>query len=76
MDSEFLVLRADTGAVVTLNGTGAFLWEATSARRTVAALADALCQRFGIDEERSMADASAFVQAMLGRGLLIPTEAG
>ncbi len=76
VDGEFLVLRADTGAVVTLNATGAFLWEATGDRTTVAALADALRKRFGIDEARSMADGTAFAQAMLDRGLLLPTEAG
>ena len=74
VDGEFLVLRADTGAVVTLNTTSAFLWEATGERTTVPELADALRQRFAIDEARSMADGAAFVMAMLDRGMLILTE--
>ena len=76
VDGEYLVLRADTGAVVTLNATGAVLWEATGDATTVAQLADALRQRFGIDEARSISDGTAFVQAMLDRGLLIPSEQG
>ncbi len=76
VDGEFLVLRADTGAVVTLNTTGAFLWEATGTATTVAELARALRHRFGIDEARSTADGLAFVGAMLRRGMLVRAAVG
>src|SRR6476659_4127069 len=52
-----LVLDAEHGTYVRLNGTGAFLWEALAEPVEEAALVRALSERHGIDETRARARA-------------------
>ena len=55
----------DLNGLITLNATGAFVWELLAQERTVDELADAVAERFEVDS----ADACADVQAFLGRDL-------
>jgi hypothetical protein len=66
-----LVLDAEHGTYVRLNGTGAFLWEALAEPVEEAALARALADRHGIDEARAGADVGAFVARLRERGLVV-----
>lgn len=56
--------------MITLNGTGAFLWERLQAGATEADLVKALLDAYNVDEERATRSVQAFVENLRKNGFL------
>lgn len=67
---ETVVLDLDGDTFLRLNTAGAALWKALDEPRSIESLAAALEAEFGVDPPVALADTSAFVEDMRGRGLL------
>lgn len=59
------------GGMVTLNATGAFLWETLETEQTAESLAKALTDRYDVSEEKARLDVDAFVAALLPAGAIL-----
>jgi hypothetical protein len=70
LPEEAVLLDIEGETAVRLNATGNWLWGRLDCPASVADLATALADHFGIDGERAEADVSAFAGELLGRGLL------
>lgn len=57
--------------MVTLNATGAFIWELLETEQTEASLAEALVARYEVDEATALADVQAFVKKLKPIGAII-----
>lgn len=68
---DLVVLDPATNRYVRLNATAAVLWEALSEPTSVAGLAQIAADRFGVAEERALADATAFVRDLAARDLVV-----
>jgi Coenzyme PQQ synthesis protein D (PqqD) len=67
---ETVVLDADAGVALKLNGTGAWIWGQLEEPQPVGALARGLAARFEIDERCALDDVLAFAREMTRRRLL------
>ncbi len=54
----------DLNGMITLNETGAFLWEKLSVDKTREELADEILKEYDIDRETVLADIDAFVEKL------------
>lgn len=54
----------DLNMMITLNGTGAFLWERLQTETDAKALTDALLAEYDVDETRARESVDAFVQKL------------
>ena len=54
----------DLNVMITLNGTGAFLWERLQTETDAKALTDALLAEYDVDEARARESVDAFVQKL------------
>lgn len=61
----------DLNMMITLNGTGAFLWEQLQSETTEDALVQALLAEYDVDEERARASVVAFVNKLNENGFLV-----
>jgi hypothetical protein len=71
IDGEVIALEARGSTYLAANGAGTLLWRALAAGATPDALADELVHAYGIDRERAVADADAFVARLSAQGLLV-----
>lgn len=60
----------DLRGMISLNATGAFLWEQLQSEQTEETLTARLLERYDVDEARAAADAARFVQLLRENGLL------
>lgn len=60
----------DLRGMISLNETGAFLWEQLQREQTEQTLTQALLNTYDVDETRAAADVSRFVQLLRDNGLL------
>ena len=60
----------DFSAMITLNETGAFLWECLKEDVTEDALCDMLCKEYDVDRETALADIRDFVDALSSRKVI------
>lgn len=60
----------DLNMMITLNETGAFLWERMQQETDEAALVAALLTEYDVDEARASAAVTAFVQKLEANGFL------
>lgn len=67
---ETVILDLDGDTFLRLNPAGAVLWKALDEPRSLASLAAEVEAEFGVDSATAVADTSAFVEDMRGRGLL------
>lgn len=67
---DLVVLDPTADRYVRLNESGAVLWEALGSPATIGDLARLIAERFGIDDERALADTTAFVRELAGRELV------
>ena len=65
-DNEILNLHM----MITLNGTGKFLWERLEHGATEDELRDALLEEYDVDEKRAQEDVKAFLAALEKHGCL------
>jgi hypothetical protein len=59
------------GGMVTLNATGAFLWETLESEQTAETLTKALTDRYDVAEEKARQDVDAFIAALLPIGAIL-----
>ena len=57
--------------MITLNATGAYIWELLEQEQTVQSLTDALVARYDVSEERAKADVEAFLARLQPTGALV-----
>ena len=75
IDDLYVVIAGASAAkdfhgMITLNETGAFLWEILQAPTTVDALVDALCKEYEIDRATAQADVLKLVEIARSQELL------
>lgn len=74
IDDLFVVIGGaaarDFHGMITLNESGAFLWEKLTSAITVDELVDALCAEYGIDREVAQADVEKFLTIAREQDLL------
>ena len=61
----------DFKAVITLNETGAFLWELLNEEQTKESLLEKMAQEYDGDKELMLADIEEFLSVLEEKGLLI-----
>ncbi len=61
----------DLNMMITLNGTGAFLWEQLQQETDEAALTAALLGEYDVDEETARKSVTAFVKKLSDNGFLV-----
>jgi len=57
--------------MITLNATGAYIWELLETEQTVQSLTDALVARYEVSAERAQADVEAFLARLQPTGALV-----
>lgn len=57
--------------MITLNATGAYLWELLETEQTVETLTEALVNRYEVTEEKARADVQAYLNKLQPTGALI-----
>ena len=60
----------DFGAVISLNDSGAFLWNQLSESKTEDSLVASLVDEYGIDTETAAADVADFINLLKEHGLM------
>lgn len=60
----------DFKAVITLNETGAFLWELLKEEQTKETLVESMCKEYEADKELMSADVDEFLKVLEDKGLL------
>ena len=60
----------DFNALITLNETGAFLWESMQSETTEDELASKLCAEYDVDRDTANADVSEFISKLITAGVL------
>jgi hypothetical protein len=76
IDGEAVLVDPKQGMVRVLNPTGARIWELIDGQGTVAGLAAALAEEYGIDSARAQADVLVFCDDLVRRGVLSVTVEG
>ena len=56
--------------MVTLNGTGAYIWELLEENRTVAELTKALMDMYEVGQETAQKDVESFIQQLIPIGAI------
>lgn len=57
--------------MLTLNATGAYLWQLLEQEQSRDSLAQAVCARYEVSPERALADIDAFIENLLPTGAII-----
>lgn len=57
--------------MITMNGTGAFIWEQLETEQTVESLVAAMVENYDVDEARAKADVEAFLKKLEPTGALV-----
>ena len=60
----------DFSAMITLNETGAFLWDLLSDEISIEELADAMCSEYEISKEEAVLDVTEFVETLKNKKVL------
>jgi hypothetical protein len=72
VDGEVIVLDRRNWAYISVNPTGAALWEDVVEGTTPARLAERLVSAFGVDEPTASADVDGFLSLLRQYDLLMP----
>lgn len=56
--------------MITVNATGAYIWELLETEQTVASLVVALMDRYEVEQEKAYADVTAFVEKLKPTGAI------
>ena len=70
LDGEAVLLELGSGTYFGLNEVGTEVWELIAEGRTVAAIRDALLERFDVDEPTLRRDLDALIKELLSRNLI------
>lgn len=61
---------SDFPGMITLNSTGAYIWELLESEQTVESLVEALQARYDVEQDLARTDVEAFVKKMQATGAL------
>lgn len=62
---------AEFPGMLTMNGTGAFLWEQLAQEQTVDSLTAALLEQYEVTEEAARADVEKFIERLMPTGAIL-----
>ncbi|MBQ8360292.1 MAG: PqqD family protein [Oscillospiraceae bacterium] len=62
---------SDFPGMITLNPTGAYIWELLEQEHTVESLVDALTARYDVSAEKARADVESFIDRLKSTGAII-----
>jgi len=71
LDGEAVIINLGTGTYYSADGVGGFIWELIGADQPLSAIAEAIAARYDVAPERGAADLQAFVDNLIGEGLVI-----
>ena len=71
---EMVILSAEDSSLFLLNEVGTAIWEAADGRRSIQAIADALCAEYDVDRATALADVTEFVESLTAAGILSVAE--
>ena len=57
--------------MISLNGTGAFLWEQLEQEQTAQSLAEALTREYEVDMDQAVADVQRFLNRLMPTGAIV-----
>ena len=60
----------DFNGIITLNETGAFLWEKLQAETTVEELVEAMVEEYEVDKETAKTDVEEFIELLRAKSIL------
>lgn len=61
----------DFYGMITLNQTGAYLWELLRSEQTVQSLTEALMDEYAVEQEQAQKDVEAFVNKLVSIGAIL-----
>ena len=67
---EMVILSAEDSSLFLLNEVGTAIWEAADGRRSIQAIADALCAEYDVDRAAALADVTEFIEALAAAGIV------
>lgn len=73
-DGEAVILLAEDSTLNTLNAVGTLIWEASDGETPVSAIVARICGQFDVEREQAQQDATAFIDKLCQRTLLIASE--
>ena len=73
-DGEAVILLAEDSTLNTLNAVGTLIWEASDGETPVSAIVARICGQFDVEREQAQQDATAFIDKLCQRTLLIAPE--
>ena len=73
-DGEAVILLADDSTLNTLNAVGTLIWEAADGKTPFGAIVARICEEFEVEPAQAERDATAFIEKLHQRGLLIVSE--
>jgi hypothetical protein len=71
MDGDFVMMNIATGEYYNIRGSGARIWELSSAPIAELDLVKAICDEFDVEEAVCTTDVRRFVAEMLEAGLIL-----
>ena len=60
----------DFPGMITVNSTGAYLWELLEKPQTMQTLVQAIVDRYDVDEQQAVADVKAFTESLIQVGAI------
>ena len=60
----------DFPGMITVNSTGAYLWELLEKPQTMQTLAQAIVDRYDVDEQQAVADVKTFTESLIRVGAI------
>lgn len=72
VEDQAVIIHLDTGAYLSLNATGAFLWQRLDGQTPLAAIAAALAAAYAVNPEITGADVLALAAELEEEGFIQP----
>lgn len=73
-DGEAVILLAEDSTLNTLNAVGTLVWEAADGATPMSAIVARICEAFDVERAQAERDATAFIERLRQRGLVIVSE--
>lgn len=70
VDGEMIVVSATNANIISLNGTGAFVWERLDGTNTLKKIAQEMCDAYAIQSDEAVCHVSEFVDTLEAEGLV------
>ena len=78
-DGEAVIVSPEDSMLHTLNRVGTLIWEAADGNTPLSAIVSRICEQFAVEAAQAERDATAFIEKLRQRGLVIvsnPARAG